>query len=245
MWSLILPFHSDSERLYATLDFLELKRKSYRIAEILLCHNGPRLNPEAEELLLAHARHTGAICLHTETKGLGAGYRLGIKHAGQPYLLLSASDLPFGLSDLDSFYEYQSLFDETPRFAIGSKGQKESVIEGNYLGRRALSYVFWLLRVIFLGRQTPRDSQGTLLIEASLAKELVTRSAYEDYFFSLELISLAQQRGIRIIELPIYYRPGGAASSVLLLRDGWKMAKQLLELSRRMKVLPRVDASVG
>jgi hypothetical protein len=235
VWSLIIPFHSDFQRLHPTLDLLDKNREQYSIREVLLCHNGPRLEPDVESRLVRRAIDKGATYLHTDVKGIGAGYALGIRNASQHYCLLSASDLPFGFTDLDSFYRHQRILGETPQLAIGSKGRIDSAVEGNCLNRRAASWAFWILRVALLGRQTPRDSQGTILIASALAKELVHHCICDDYFFSVELITLAQQRGVKVVELPVQLGRENGMSSVSVVRDGWKLVRQLVRFSRRLK----------
>jgi hypothetical protein len=235
VWTLILPCHRDHERLSSTLDQVESHRDAYSIRETLLCHNGPRLEPETEKRLIDLACRKGARWLHTDAVGIGAGYRLGIGNAAEPYCLLSASDLPFGFSDLDSFRNYLGQNPEAPRMSIGSKGHRRSLLEGHFPVRRTAGWVYYLLRVLVLGSQTPRDSQGTILVATQLARELIPRCRYNDYLFSLEFVSLAQRHGIDVVELPVRFRRSGGISSVSVIRDGWSMAIRLGELSRRLK----------
>jgi len=237
VWSAIIPFHSDFQRLHRTMDLLDEKRAQYNIREILLCHNGQRLERDIESRLIRDAVRKGATYLHTDLKGIGAGYALGIRNASQHYCLLSASDLPFGFTDLDSFHRHQRTYGETPELAIGSKGRIDSVVERSFLKRRAASWAFWVLRVAFLGRQTPRDSQGTILIASALARDLVRDCLCGDYFFSVELITLAQRRGVKVIELPVQLARQNGVSSVSVVRDGWKLVCQLVRFSRRLRTL--------
>jgi hypothetical protein len=235
VWSLIIPFHSDFQRLPKTLDLLEINREQYKIREILICHNGPRLEPDAESRLVRRAITCGATYLHTDVTGIGAGYALGIMNASQHYCLLSASDLPFGFTDLDSFYRHQRTHGETPQLAVGSKADVDSAVGGYHLKRRAASWAFWVLRIALLGRQTPRDSQGTILIASTLAKALVRDCHCNDYFFSVELITLAQRRGVKVVELPVQLAQQNGKSSVSVVRDGWQLVRQLVRFSRRLK----------
>ena len=234
MWSLILPFHSDFRRLHRTLALLKGQTEPRAIGEVLLCHNGARLDPEAERGLGDLAAEHGAACFHTDSRGVGAGYKLGILNSAQPYCLLSASDLPFGLSDLDSFSEHVRKRRETPSLALGSKGHCRSIVGTYPARRRVASWVFYLLRRILLGRDTPRDAQGTIMVATALARELAPRCRSNDYFFSVELITLAQRRGVQVVELPVRIGPQSAESSVSLVRDGWRMVGRLVELSRRL-----------
>jgi dolichyl-phosphate beta-glucosyltransferase len=233
VWSLVLPFHSDFQRLHSTLLLLSREKEPYGIKEVLLCHNGPRLKPEIERSLIELAVQNQTLYFHTDRKGIGAGYRLGIQNAEQPYCLLSASDLPFGFSDLDSFYEHRCISQETPSLAIGSKAHRATSFEGLSPKRRVASWAFFVLRRLLLGRETPRDTQGTILIATGLARGLIPHCRYDDFFFSVEIITLAQRRGVSVVELPVRVGRWSGASSVSVVRDGWRMARRLVELSRR------------
>ncbi len=230
MISLILPFHSDIERLKQTLKTLKEKQSQYNITEILLCHNGMGLEPTKSEELKSYL-FTGVKLLHVDAQGIGAGYKLGIQNATEPVCVLSASDLPFGFTDIESYDKLK----QKPLFAIGSKAHKNSKIKNYGVMRTIASYAFWLLRALFLGWRTPKDSQGSILINTSLAKKLITKSSYDNYFFTVELITLAQREGIWAVEVPVILENHSGESSVSILRDSWILARNVIVFSKKIR----------
>jgi GT2 family glycosyltransferase len=236
LFSLIIPFHSDLGRLSETLEILKLEAKRQEIGEILLCHNGSVL--EASTRAAVEARTwEGVRLLTTEAKGIGAGYKLGIRDASEEYLVLSASDLPFRFTDIDAFRDYRREHGSFPEVAIGSKAHPQSRLSGSYgLSRRVASRGFWILRALFLGRATPKDSQGTIIIRNALAKSLLPELVFDSYTASLELVTRAQRRGCSVIELPIEFEAHEASdSSVSLVADSIQMARELRTLARGLK----------
>ena len=220
MFTLVVPFHSDFDRLARVLAAAD-EARVHGVEEILFCHNGPSAVPQLR--LPPHGR-----LLHTDAKGIGAGYRLGIKHATEPYVVLSASDLPFGFTDVDAFRGH--------RLAIGSKAHPRTQLPGYGFVRRAATRTFWLVRRAILGKSTPKDSQGTILIETALAKRVVDRVEADDYFFSLELVTLCiREEGVNAVELPVRYVPTGDASSVNLVSDTIEMVRKTWRLRRRLR----------
>lgn len=219
MFTLVVPFHSDADRLKRVLAAAD-EARVHGIEEILFCHNGPSAVPQLD--LPPHAR-----LLHTDAEGIGAGYRLGIANAREPYVVLSASGLPFGFTDVDAFHGH--------RVAIGSKAHPRTQLPGYSVLRRIPMRAFWLLRRALLGRSTPKDSQGTILIETSLAKKMVDRVEADDCFFSLELVTLCIRDGVNPVELPVRYVPDGGASPVSLVRDAVEMARKTWRLRRRLR----------
>lgn len=231
MFSLVLPFHSDYERLLATLPTIENQGIKFGIAEVILAHNGRPLPPEGlrkvQDFCSKKVRYVS-----TTDKGIGAGYKIGIQAATQPFVVLSASDLPFGFTDVESFMKASpdgKLFES---FAIGSKAHPQSKIAGYGWDRKLASRGFHLVRKLILGRETPGDSQGSLILKTELAQGIAPSVRANDYFFSLELITRAQRRGIRVVELPVLLENHEGESSVSITRDGWQMFKRLWSLRK-------------
>jgi hypothetical protein len=228
VFSLVVPFHSDVDRLAVTLSQADEARR-HGIGEVLYCHNGVAL-PENVSRDLAAKLRPDARLLHTPVKGIGAGYRLGIEAAREEFVVLSASDLPFGFSDVDAFMLRQPL-----RVAIGSKAHLQSRIPGYPWSRRAATVLFYLFRRLLLGPGTPRDSQGTIIAETALAQQIVKNVRADDYFFSLEFLTLCARMGIAPVELPVTLARHEGASSVRLWHDSVALAKQTWRLRRRLQ----------
>jgi hypothetical protein len=217
LFTLVVPFHADIDRLPRVLGAANEAHR-HGISEILFCHNGPNPVPRLE--LPPNSR-----LLHTDAKGIGAGYRLGIAEARQQFVVLSASDLPFGFTDVDEFRKRDGL-----RLAIGSKAHPQTEMPGYSLLRRTATYIFWLVRRAILGKDTPKDSQGTILIETGLAKQIVDGVASDDYFFSLELLTHCIRAGVVPVELPVRYEGGEGPSAVNLVSDTIAMVRKTWQL---------------
>lgn len=233
-YSLVLPFHRDVSVLGATVARARSECGSRGVREVLLCHNGPPLSPEAQagvDALVSEGDDLPRVRLfHTDAKGIGAGYKLGIHEAGEEFVILSADDLPFGWTDLDAFEGAGR-----PDFAIGSKGHPRSVVAGIKPIRRFATFAFLSVRRLLLGWNTPVDSQGTLILRTSVARELASELVYDHYLCSLELATLHLQGGGKVVELPVAIEMSGRPSSVSVITDGLHMTKELVDLRRRLR----------
>ncbi len=239
-YSLVLPFHAGTALVEKTVLRVLREGGERGVREVLLCHNGRPLAPDAQAKVdaLAEANKTPSSAapivvrsLHTDAKGIGAGYKLGIREAREPHIILSADDLPFGWTDLDA-YEIAG----RPDFAIGSKAHRSSRLAGIKGTRRLSTLMFRSLRVMMLGWQTPGDSQGSLIMKTSLAKRLEPRLVYDHYLCSLELATLHLHNRGSIVELPVTIENNDhQTSSISIVKDGIRMAKELFELRQRMK----------
>ena len=236
-YSLVLPFHSDLTSIGKTTARARVEGHVLGIREILLAHNGRPLEAAARAKvasLVAPATDDAPSVrlLDTTARGIGAGYKLGIAEASEPFVILSADDLPFGWSDLEAFEAAGR-----PDFAIGSKAHPASRLVGVTRMRRVSSISFLTLRKLLLGWNTPGDSQGSLVLRTAVAKALLPDLAYDHYLCSLELATLHLKRGGRIVEVPIVVGDNTHPSSVSVVKDGLRMAKELLDLRQRMKTL--------
>jgi hypothetical protein len=234
-YSLVLPFHSDLTSIGATVRRAREEGGARGVREVLLCHNGRPLAPEAQaevDALVAtrDGERPEVRSFHTDAKGIGAGYKLGIREACEEFIILSADDLPFGWSDVAAFEAAGK-----PDFAIGSKAHRDSKLEGVTPLRRVSSLGFLTVRRLLLGWGTPGDSQGSFIVRASVGKSLLPSLVYDHYLASLELATLHLRRGGRVVEVPIIVDHNPHQSSVSVARDGWRMVKELVELRRRLK----------
>ncbi len=234
-YSLVLPFHDRLVSIGKTVRRAREEGFARGVREVLLAHNGRPLSPEGQAevdalVAPAEADKPAVRLLDTPAKGIGAGYKLGIREAREEFVILSADDLPFGWSDLDAFERAGR-----PDFAIGSKAHPGSQIAGVSAKRRLSSFAFLTLRRVLLGRHTPGDSQGSLMLRTVVAQRLLPELVYDHYLVSLELATLHLERGGSVVEVPIVFDNDPHPSSVSVVRDGLRMAKELVELRRRVK----------
>lgn len=240
--SYVVPFHADVDRLHRTVERLREGRERHGIAEVLLCHNGPALPAEASERLASRLDPTFERVLHVDSPGVGAGYRLGIGNARAESIVLSASDLPFGFSDVEAWREEERRTGRPIPFAIGSKGHPGSRLGTRPLSRRAASLAFLWMRRAFLGPLTPLDSQGTVLGDRTLFADLAREAPSDDWVFTLELATAWTRRsGIRATEVPITFVDDGSPSSVSLASDGARLLRGLARLRSQRRARDRAE----
>lgn len=221
--ALILPFHTDSGRLKNTQRAIEerLALDPLAFEEIILCQNNA-LVPFNEKA----RRGPPFRYLHTEKKGIGEGYALGIAAAKSDWVLLSASDLPFGFSDLEAM----KADGMTADLYLGSKLHPLSEMGAYSFLRITCSWIFLIWRLIFLGKKTPKDSQGTILVGTDAARALLAQTRSRDFFFSVEFIYRAQKNGLTVREVPVKLNAGETESSVNLVRDGLAFLVKVIAL---------------
>lgn len=226
----VLPVHNQERVLRESVQRLVAGLQEFAGSEVILVENGSTDASPAicADMARAHATGPVSVIAAQSAQGLGHALRRGIELARGEVLVLTAADLPFGFTDLDAYLHA----DPHPRLAIGSKAHPASRTHVP-LTRRAMSEGFRLLRRAVLGLRV-RDSQGTILIDATLARALAPRLQCGDFLISTEIVAWAVRLGTTPLELPITYT-AGSGSTVSPVRDSVRMGRGLLALRRRLR----------
>lgn len=238
----VIPVHNESNMIAETVKRLVAVLKDFPGSEILLVENGS-LDSSRDAAFALDGVHSGvSVRAFSESgKGLGYAFDRGLRAAfsGQPvsdsqWIVFTGADLPFGFTDFQAFLDVHSSGKIEP-ILVGSKAHCQSKIETGGL-RKLLSFFFRLLRYILLGMRTG-DSQGTMFIQRTLVSMLVDRIQSRNYFYTTELICLAERDRVRPIELPVHYFQSQMKrkSNIRPVRDSWIMFCQLIQLRKRLR----------
>lgn len=229
--SLIIPCYGESENILTTLN--QLENTSHHFHEILVCHNG--LIPIKIKLKENNQIHL----LHTDQKGIGHGYKLGIEAATGDTLLLTAADLPFGFTDLESWNK-----NDSPLLAIGSKLHPKSIIERSF-SRNISTKILYYLRKFIIPLNLPKDTQGTIFLETQLAKATVKNIKSLDFFFTTELIVKLVMMGKYFTELPVKLKKSNHKSSINFATDPFVFIFKILEIGISIRRMANKSGSIS
>lgn len=228
----LVALYNEAEGLPQLLDSIQSNLlPRFPESRVFLLENGSSDN--TWELCEEAARQKPWVqALRSQVKGLGAAFRMGffvlseLKLSESDIIVLTAADLPFGFSDLDSYLRIEH---PTP-VAIGSKHHPNSSGGSRSLLRKVMSLLFRLIRYIFLGMKT-RDSQGTFFIKSQFLPRLLNIRS-DDYFFTANIAYIAESEGQSITELPVISNSGGRPSKVRIFKDSLSMLKSIWNLYR-------------
>jgi len=226
--SYVIPVHNQIADLRKTVRLLVARLGHLPGSEIILVENGSTdgSGPLCLSLAAACSGEDVAVRVTTSAKGLGFAWRRGMALARGDTFVLTAADLPFGFTDLDGYLGMSP----RPQLVMGSKTHRESQIETPVV-RRAMSAGFGLLRASLIGLDI--DTQGSVLIQRSLAQILLPRLRAGDYLIGAEINVWAVHEGVTPVEVPVVYTASGR-STVSPVRDSIAMAAGLLSLRQRL-----------
>jgi dolichyl-phosphate beta-glucosyltransferase len=226
--SYVIPVHNQIAELRKTVRLLVTRLAHLPGSEVILVENGSSdgSGPLCMSLAATFDSEEVAVRVTTSAKGMGFAWRRGMAMARADTFVLTAADLPFGFTDLDGYLGLSP----RPLLVMGSKTHRGSQIETPAL-RRAMSAGFGLLRAGLIGLDI--DTQGSVLIQRSLAHALLPRLQAGDYLIGAEINVWAVHAGVTPVEVPVVYTASGR-STVSPIRDSAAMAAGLISLRRRI-----------
>jgi dolichyl-phosphate beta-glucosyltransferase len=168
---------------------------------------------------------------HPENRGKGAAVRTGMLAARGELLLFADAD---GAAPIEEADRLAAAIQAGAAIAVGSRLVQSS---GQRSSRRwlrgALGRLFAATARRLLGLSV-RDTQcGFKMFRAEVGRELFAQVREPGYLFDLEVLWLAQRRGLPVAELPIQWRetPGGHFHPVReaprIFLDLWKLRRRL------------------
>jgi glycosyltransferase involved in cell wall biosynthesis len=234
VFTYIVPVHNEQATLPDTIRRLDEARATHAIDRIIAVENGSR--DDTWRVLQELAARTPELRAFREpAAGIGYAYHRGIAEAlrelapgAETYLVLTACDLPFGFTDVESMLALP----ERPAVAIGSKARLVGAVTPD-LQRRVMSRIYELARRWLVGMQT-RDCQGSFVLHSSAARRVHGAIRARDFFYTTELCARLERQGILPVEVAVELHREVRRSTVRPLKHGTAMFRQLVALRREL-----------
>jgi glycosyltransferase involved in cell wall biosynthesis len=224
--SLIVPAYNEAERLPQTLPQIVTFVKAQPFAaEIIVVNNNSQDNTLAIAQEFA-ARLPFVRVLSEPAQGKGAAVRRGMLAARGEYLFIADADLSMPIEEVGKFLP--------PRLngydvAIASREAPGAVRYGEPEYRHLMGRVFNFI-VKALAVRGFQDTQcGFKCFRRPVALDLFSTQTIDGWAFDVEVLFIAQQRGYKIVEVPIdwHYRANSRISPV---RDSIEMVREVLKI---------------
>lgn len=200
------------------------------VTEVVVVENASRDRTWGLAQELA-GEHEAVVAVQSQP-GLGSAYAKGLATATGDVTLLTADDLPFGTTDLDSY----RVLGRTDLVAIGSKLHPDSQVIRE-AQRQVFTKGFALFRRVVLGK-TVKDSQGTVFVPGEWGRRNADVVGETGWLYSTQLIDLAMVDGLDVVEIPVAGDISGGGTH-LRPKDAVDMAMGLVRIRRRRGALRR------
>ena len=228
--TLVVPAYNEHNRIAASLRMIAQWRDSRPGGwdwEVILVDDGSR--DGTAETAVRVAKETGLpleICTHPVNRGKGAAIRTGVLASSGDPVLVCDTDLSTPLT------EWVKLAERLPTHpvAIGSRAIDEALVRRRQpFHRRLLGKTGNLLVRLFAVRGIADTQCGFKLFRGDVARELFRDARVEGFAYDMEILHLAQRRGIAIAEVPVLWF-NSPESKVSVVRDALPTLWDLLRI---------------
>lgn len=217
--SVIIPSYNEEKNIKKTIDRVRKIGPDY---EIIVVDDGSIDNT------FKVANDAGAIAFRLKKNtGKGAAFRKGIEEATGDVIVQVDADSQFMPEEIPKLI--QPILDDKADATLGSRFTKGSVIEEGALSARNKigNYGDSLLTSIACRHRVTDVQAGFKAFKGKELKEIKFR---EDHFgYEPELVILAKKKGLRIVDVPIFYKKRrGGQSNINFLKDVYIISKAII-----------------
>ncbi|MCA9267781.1 MAG: glycosyltransferase family 2 protein [Planctomycetes bacterium] len=224
--SIVIPAFNEAARLPAFLDSVaDWCSRQRPGSEIIVVDDG-----SSDDTARLAARAGVRVISHLKNAGKGAAVRTGMLAANGRARLFADAD---GATGMDELTALEKAIAEGADIAVASREGADKLVQASPL-RRFLGR--WFNRTVRMGAvKGIRDTQcGFKLFGTQRAIELFNIAQEDGFAFDVELLLIAQRRGLKVAEVFVNWTemPG---SKVSLFRDGWRMLKAVRRIKKRYR----------
>ncbi len=221
--SVVLPTYNEKDSIAETIRRFE---KLGYVDDILVVNNNAAAGTSEE------VRSTSAREVVERRQGYGAAIRRGLAEVDTDLVCICEPDGTFNPFDLDKLLPFTRECD----FVVGSRTVSNFIWDGANMGW-FLQFGNWtvakLIEVLFNTTSLSDVGCTFRVLSKELTSDLQPRFKHNDSAFGLEMLLLAIVRRVRVVQIPVNYRPRVGESSVTgdfrkTLKLGGKMISMVL-----------------
>jgi dolichyl-phosphate beta-glucosyltransferase len=238
--SLVIPAYNESDLIEGTLEAVAEFLKARDLdAEVLLVDDGSSDGTaDLSAQVMSRLGMPGRVIAVKPNAGKANAVRTGILAATGDLILFSDADLS---TPLEEFDKLKQAIAGGADIAIASRAVPGAKLEPpqpwlrEHLGRFFAS----VRRTIVLPRLA--DTQcGFKLFKGEVARKIFPMQTMTSWAFDAEVLFIADRLGYRIVEIPVLWH-NRRESKVRVLRDAWKVFRDLVTVRFRHRKLGKVS----
>jgi dolichol-phosphate mannosyltransferase len=176
------------------------------------------------------------VVSYKENEGKGSAVKSGFMHAQSNIVVFLDGDLEIEPEQIGLYVKAL----EDADIVIGSKWLSQSEVQMPLL-RRVLSHGFNAIVKLLVGIKFCDTQTGLKAVRKDVLEEVFSRLTVKRYAFDVELLTLANVLGLRIVELPVRIRLSGLIS----FKEIWRMLLDVLGIAYRLRVKKWYHANAG
>lgn len=200
--------------------------------ELVIVDDGSRDGTAAAVRQYLDGRPFATVHALPANKGKGAAVLEGLRAARGRYRIFMDCDLAYPLTEATKLV---AALEKGADVAIANRRLPESICElrtsliSQVHSREKCGEIFNAF-VRWLGLTRSRDTQAGLKAVQAGVVPMLNGMTTTRFAFDIELLHIAERHHTRIVEVPVRYRFFENESSIRLLKDGWCMFREVVQI---------------
>ena len=227
--SLVMPTYNEAETIDEVIHRVDSVVKQTGLKyELVVVDDGSMDDTRKKAINCANNNSHVKILGYERNMGKGHAVKTGFAHSTGDAVVFMDSDLDIDPKQIMCYVEALEHGD----VVIASKWHPRSHVEIPLM-RRFLSHGFNVLVKLLTGVRVRDTQTGLKAVRRDVLDEVSSESAVKRYAFDVELLAMANLRGLKIVELPVNIRMRGLFD----FREVWRMFMDLLGIAYRLRIL--------
>jgi len=235
--SAIVPAHNEEEQivqfLQDTLSSLDALGFDY---EVVIVDDGSTDRTRERAISATHNPHVKVVG-YDDNVGKGFALKYGFAHTTGDVVVFIDSDRDISPKQIVRYVGAAEQAD----IVIASKWHPKSHTEIPLI-RRFLSHGFHLMVMLLTGLRVTDTQSGMKAFRRPVLESVLPRLAMKRFAFDLELLTVANLKGFRIVEYPIDIKMSGPITLGPLVKMLWSMFIEILGITYRLRILKWYNA---
>ena len=230
--SVIMPAHTEEERIALSVDNVQTALDALGFDyEIVVVDDGSRDGTRAKALGAARNPRVKVVG-YGPNLGKGYALRYGFAHTVGDLVAFLDSDGDISPRQIGAYVAAT----EDGDIVIASKWHPKSHTQTPII-RKFLSLGFNIIVGILTGLKLRDTQSGMKAFRREVLEKILPRLSMKRFAFDVELLTVANQEGFRIVEYPIDIKMDGPAKLGPLVKMLWSMFIEILGITYRLRLL--------
>lgn len=231
--SVCIPMYNESSVIEASAKALYSYLEEHFPGEYEIVFTSDGSTDGCDALVEALGLPTVRVISYTPNRGKGYAVRTGLLESRGDVAFFTDADLAYGCDVIERFY---AEFEKEPGLgaAMGSRNLSKDGYEGYTFLRKLASKIYLKVLAIVGGLKLSDSQCGCKAFSREAVNAIFPRCEVDRFAFDFEAILWAQKLGLKMAEVPVKVINHGE-SKVRLLRDTFRMLKDLSKMKRRIR----------
>ncbi len=235
MISVVIPVYNEEKRIEKTAEILDTYlKKTFDRYEIVFSNDGSVDDTFNSAKKLCESNPNIKVVGYSENKGKGRAVRQGILASEGDIVLFTDCDLAYGTEVIKDAVD---CFEKTGAEVVtGSRNLNSESYEGYTITRKIMSKVYFKIIAFASGFKLTDSQCGFKCFRKKAAHDIFSECVIDSFAFDLEALMKAQEKGYKIVELPVKILSNdNSESKVRMIRDTLKMLGDIRKIKKSKK----------